>query len=159
MLASWVTSKGTSRAAQIQAAATERTQRVVRVSDARRTAYVSLIEQAHKMAELYWATSDVFASGSPRVEQMPQLKELRSSLREEYGKLRHTIWVIRLEGPDDVADAAESIRLATQPPYRALEASIAGDPESGARFDECYDPFWNSVLAFVSLARTAVHDP
>ncbi|MFI7337547.1 hypothetical protein ACIBUY_06340 [Streptomyces sp. NPDC050085] len=157
VLASWVTSRGTARAAQIQAAATERTQRVVRVSEARRAAYVSLIEQAHKMAELYWSASDIYASGSPRVEQLPQLKEVRASLREEYGKLRHHIWVIALEGPDNVAAAAEALRLATRPPYRALVASIDGDPDAADTFDECYDPFWNSVLSFVSAARTAVH--
>jgi hypothetical protein len=43
VLASWVTSRGTARAAQIQADATEKTQRTVRVSEARRSAYVSLI--------------------------------------------------------------------------------------------------------------------
>ncbi|MFI1100375.1 hypothetical protein [Streptomyces melanogenes] len=32
VLASWVTSRGTARAAQIQAAATERTQRTIRIS-------------------------------------------------------------------------------------------------------------------------------
>lgn len=157
VLASWVTSRGTSRAAEIQAAAAERTQRVVRISEARRAAYISLIEQAHKMAELYWSASDVYSSGNPRVEQLPKLKEIRLALREEYGRLRHHIWVIGLEGPDNVAAAAEALRLTTRPAYQALEASIAGDPDAPALFNECYDPFWNSVLAFVSVARTAVH--
>ncbi|MFJ8076378.1 hypothetical protein ACIQ7Q_21120 [Streptomyces sp. NPDC096176] len=158
VLASWVTSRGTARAARIQAEAVERTQRTVRVSEARRAAYVSLIEQAHKMAELYWKVSDVFAVGGTRSEQIPALKEVQVSLREEYGKLRHFIWVINLEGPDDVAEAAENLRLSTRPPYRALTASIAGDACAPADFDQCYAPFWQSVLAFVSAARAAVHD-
>ncbi|MFE0919423.1 hypothetical protein ACFW24_16750 [Streptomyces nigra] len=158
VLASWVTSRGTSKAAEIQATASQRAQRVVRVSEARRAAYVSLIEQAHRMAELYWAASDIYASEAPRVEQLPRLKEVRASLREEYAKLRHHIFVIALEGPDDVAAAAEAVRLATRPPYQALEASIAGDPQARSTFDQCYEPFWNSVLAFVSVARPAVHD-
>ncbi|MEV7525387.1 hypothetical protein [Streptomyces sp. NPDC091371] len=158
VLASWVTSRGTARAAQIQSAAAERTQRTVRVSEARRAAYVSLIEQAHKMAELYWRVSDVRESAATRTEQLPALKEVRSGLREEYAKLRHVIWVISLEGPDNVAEAAETLRLSTRPAYQALEASIMGDPDALTRFDECYDPFWQAVLTFVSSARTAVHD-
>ncbi|TGA96007.1 hypothetical protein [Streptomyces sp. MZ04] len=89
VLASWVTSRGTARAAQIQAAATERTQRTLRVSEARRSACVS---------------------------------------------------------------------LATRPPYRALEASIMGEPNAAALFDRCYAPFWGSVLTLVSTARAAAHD-
>lgn len=158
VLASWVTSRGTARAAQIQAEATEKTQRVVRMTEARRAAYVSLIEQAHKMAELYWEVSDIHSSGGTRVEQLPKLKEVRANLREEYVKLRHCIWVINLEGPDDVAQAAENLRISTRPPHRALEASIAGESSAPATFDSCYDPFWQSVLTFVSTARSAVHD-
>jgi hypothetical protein len=110
------------------------------------------------MAELYWKVSDIHGSGGTRSEQLPALKEIRANLREEYGKLRHFIWVINLEGPDDVAAAAENLRLTTRPPYRALEASIAGDPNAPTFFDQCYDPFWQSVLTFVSTALAAVHD-
>ncbi|MFJ1968674.1 hypothetical protein ACIO93_08385 [Streptomyces sp. NPDC087903] len=158
VLASWVTSRGTARAAQIQAHAAVKTQRAVRVGEARRSAYVSLIEQAHRMAELYWEVSDIHKSAGPRIEQVPALKEVRSGLREEYRKLRHFIWVISLEGPDDVAEAAEDLRLSTRPPYRALEAAIDGDPGAPAVFDQCYDPFWHCLLVFVSRARSAVHD-
>ncbi|WP_406397559.1 hypothetical protein OH805_01615 [Streptomyces sp. NBC_00879] len=66
--------------------------------------------------------------------------------------------MINLEGPNDVAEAAENVRLSTRPPYQALEASIAGDSNVPATFDQCYDPFWQSVLTFVSTARAAVHD-
>ncbi|MFD7132270.1 hypothetical protein [Streptomyces sp. NPDC059894] len=157
VLASWVTSRGTARAAQIQAHTAERTQRAVRVSEARRTAYVSLIEQAHRMAELYWRISDIHQSAAPRSEQLPALKEVRAGLREEYPKLRHFIWVITLEGPDDVAEAAENLRLSTRPPYRALEAAITGDPTALSSFDQYYDPFWLSLTDFVTRARSAVH--
>ena len=98
VLASWVTSRGTARAAQIQAHTAEKTQRAVRVGETRRSAYVSLIEQAHRMAELYWKVSDIHQSAGPRTEQLPALKEVRTGLREEYGKLRHFIWVITLAG-------------------------------------------------------------
>jgi len=158
VLASWVTSRGTARAAQIQAHTAEKTQRAVRVGETRRSAYVSLIEQAHRMAELYWKVSDIHQSAGPRTEQLPALKEVRTGLREEYGKLRHFIWVITLEGPDDVSEAAEKLRLSTRPPYRALEAAIAGDSGALTGFDQYYDPFWLSLMDSVSRARIAVHD-
>lgn len=158
VLASWVTSRGTARAAQIQSAATERVQHTTQVRETRRGAYVSLIGQAHRMAELYWTISDTLASDLPRIEQLPILKDVRTSLREEYGKLRHSIWIIYLEGPDNVATAAEALRLSTQPPFRALEQVIAGDQDATATFNQCYDPFWNCVTTFVTTARAAVHD-
>ncbi|MGW0908771.1 hypothetical protein [Streptomyces sp. NPDC002853] len=158
VMASWVTSRGTARAAQIQAATAERMQRSVHVSEVRRAAYVRLIEQAHKMAELYWAVSDIHAAGGTRAEQVPALKEIRVGLREAYSRLRHCIWVISLEGPDDVAEAAETLRLATRPPYRALDEAITDNPDALAAFDQYYDPFWQSLLAFVATARVAVHN-
>lgn len=157
VLASWVTSRGTAQAARTQADAAASTQRAVRIRETRRTAYVNLIEQAHRMADLYWRVSDIHASGPPGTGAA-ELREVRLRLREEYSKLRHFVWVVALEGPDHVAEAAERLRLATQPPFRALEASIAGDADAVRAFDAGYDPFWKSVLTFVATAKTAVHD-
>lgn len=157
VLASWVSGRATARAATIQAGVAADAQRGVRIRETRRAAYVSLIEQAHRMADLYWKVSDVHAT-STHTTQIPALQEIRVSLREEYGKLRHLVWIVTLEGPDHVATAAEDLRLTTRPPFRALEASIAGNADAVREFDACYDPFWKSVLAFVAAARTAVHD-
>ncbi|MFI6038912.1 hypothetical protein ACIBBD_33220 [Streptomyces sp. NPDC051315] len=44
-----------------------------------------------------------------------------------------------------------------QPPCRALEAAIAGDPAALASFDQYDDPFRLSLTDFVSRARSAVH--
>ncbi|MGI5398130.1 hypothetical protein ACQEVG_01465 [Streptomyces sp. CA-135486] len=156
VLASWVTSRGTARAARIQADATANTQRTERLRETRRSAYAKLVEQAQRMGELYWQVSDVYQTGRHE-EQLSVLGDLRLRLRNEYSKLRHLVWIVTLEGPSEVADAADGLRRSTTPPYRALLAAIEGDPDAAETFNECYAPFWQSVLSFVEAARTALH--
>ncbi|WP_308122421.1 hypothetical protein [Streptomyces sp. WAC04114] len=55
VVASWVTSRGNSRAARIQAdaaTASQRMQRLQRLHEARRAAHLDLIQQGQRMAEL-----------------------------------------------------------------------------------------------------------
>src|SRR5262245_48700121 len=113
VVASWVTSRGTARAARIQADTTSQAQRTERLREARRTAYAHLIEQAQRMGDLYWKVSDLCADDvSQRLEE---LKSLRDSLRDEYSRLRHCSWIVSLEGPTEVADAADTLRRCTRP--------------------------------------------
>lgn len=58
VLASWVTSRGTARAARIQADAAAATMQADRLRAARRAAYVDVIEQAQRMGDLYWKVTD-----------------------------------------------------------------------------------------------------
>ncbi|MCX5447042.1 MULTISPECIES: hypothetical protein [Streptomyces] len=155
VLASWVTSRGTARAACIQADAAANTQRTERLRETRRTAYANLVEQAQRIGELYWLVSDVHRTGCEQ-EQLPALRDLRFRLRDEYGKLRHLVWIVTLEGPSEVADAADGLRRSTAPPYDALLAAIEGDPDAAETFNKCYEPFWQSVLNFVRAAQTAL---
>ncbi|GAA3358430.1 hypothetical protein GCM10017744_032980 [Streptomyces antimycoticus] len=53
VLASWVTSRGNTRAARIQADTAVLAQRAERLRDSRRSAYLDLIEQTHSIGELY----------------------------------------------------------------------------------------------------------
>ncbi|MEV5815319.1 hypothetical protein [Streptomyces mutabilis] len=157
VIASWVTSWGTARAARIQADAGARSQRAVRIRETRRAAYVDLIEQAHRIAELYWRVTELHRSGAHE-ENVVAFKELRSSLRKEYGQLRNLVWIVTLEGPDSVARAAEQMRLATQPRFRALGALIEGRPDAARDFDALEDPYWKTIHDFVAAAKAAVHD-
>ncbi|GAA3811606.1 hypothetical protein ACFS5L_32250 [Streptomyces phyllanthi] len=152
VLASWVTSWGTTRAARIQADTVTTAQREERRREARRAAYADLIEQAQRMGELYWKVTDL-RSGAGTEAYEAHLVELRERLRDEYGKLRHCVWIVSLEGPVPVADAADVLRHATTPPYRAMQAMIEGDPDAADRFEACYDPFWKSLVAFGVAAR------
>ncbi|WP_326647623.1 hypothetical protein [Streptomyces sp. NBC_01750] len=157
VVASWVTSRGTARAARIQAETAAASQLTDRIRAARRIAYVDVIEQAQRMGDLYWKVTDT--QDDPDADnRLSTLKDLRISLRDAYAMLRHRVWVVDLEGPQEVAAAAERLRRATSDNYRALEAMISGDADAGRRFNESYAPFWQAVLVFVSTAREALRD-
>ncbi|WP_151476259.1 hypothetical protein [Streptomyces albicerus] len=156
VLASWVTSRGTARAARIQADAAATTVQADRLRAARRSAYVDVIEQAQRMGDLYWKVTDAHEI-SDADERLATLKDLRVRLRGEYAVLRQRVWVADLEGPPQVAAAADRLRRSTSENYRALGAMIAGEADAAQRFDDCYRPFWESVVNFVDVARGALH--
>ncbi|WP_274563924.1 hypothetical protein [Streptomyces spiramyceticus] len=35
---------------------------------------------------------------------------------------------------------------------------IPGQPDAAQRFNDCYAPFWQSVMGFVDIARGALHN-
>ncbi|MEU5214401.1 hypothetical protein [Streptomyces sp. NPDC020742] len=154
VLASWVTSRGSTRAARIQAETTARAQRAERLRESRRAAYLDLIEQTHRMGELFWEISAAL--------QLPDSATRTASLdalvdREvaEYVRIRRCARVVELEGPPSVAAAALSLQRATRPFYVAVRAELAGDTDGRAAFDASYRPFWATLERFVVAARTA----
>ncbi|MEE1836601.1 hypothetical protein [Streptomyces sp. SP17KL33] len=160
VLASWVTSRGTARAARIQADTTAGAQRVERLREARRTAYAGFIEQAQRLNDVHWKVSDVVvrgAEGGLGPEQVEELRGLRERQRDEYAALRNLTWVVLLEGPEEVADLANTVRRATSPFHKAIEAMIEGDTGAAARFDACYSPFWDALRAFIKASRDTLH--
>ncbi|WP_200308426.1 hypothetical protein [Streptomyces adelaidensis] len=159
VLASWVTSRGTSRAARIQADTTASAQRVERLREVRRTAYAEFIEQAQRLSEVHWKVSDVVRGAEAGIgpEQIEELRRLRDRQREEYAALRHRTWIVSLEGPDEVAELANAVRRSTNPFYKAIEAMIEGDAAAVARFDACYRPFWQTVKDFIKASRDTLN--
>ncbi|MEU8826521.1 hypothetical protein [Streptomyces sp. NPDC048636] len=157
VVASWVTSRGNTRAARIQADTAVLAQRAERLRDTRRTAYLDLIEQAHAICELYWEVSAADRTGEAR--RRPEvLDELAERERDQYGKLRRCVRVVDLEGPAAAATAANALQKATGPFHRALRAMRAGDAEAADDFDRAYRPFWEALTEFVDAARTALHE-
>ncbi|MGW7668065.1 hypothetical protein ACWGJX_13130 [Streptomyces sp. NPDC054775] len=61
-----------------------------------------------------------------------------------------------LEGPPEVAEAADALRRTTTPVYRAVEAILDGDPTAADRFDSAYAPFWQALRNFVDRGRRAL---
>lgn len=159
VLASWVTSRGTARAARIQAGTAVDAQRVERLREARRRAYADFIEQAQRLSEVHWKVSDVIRGAGDGLgpERVEELRVLRERQRDEYAVLRHRTWIVSLEGPDEIAELANAVRRSTSPFHKAIEAMIDGDPEAVARFDACYRPFWQTLKDFIRTARETLH--
>jgi hypothetical protein len=138
VVASWVTGRGTARAARIQAQMAAISQQADHTRAARRAAYVDVIEQAQRMGDLYWKITD--AQDDPdEGNRLSVLKELRLRLRDEYAVLRNRVWVVDLEGPQDVAAAADRLRRATSENYRALGA-IQGRSRRRSAFQRVLRP-------------------
>ncbi|WP_432253393.1 hypothetical protein [Streptomyces sp. HNM1019] len=157
VLASWVTSRGNTRAARIQADTAALTQRAERLRDSRRTAYLDLIEQTHSIGQLYWEIAA--AERTAAAERRPALlDELAERERDEYGKIRRCVRVVELEGPAAAATAANALQKATGPFHRALGAMRDGEPEAGQRFHAAFRPFWQALTDFVDAAKTALQE-
>lgn len=154
VLASWVTSRGSTQAARIQAETAASAQRMERLRESRRTAYLDLIEQTHRMGELYWEISAALRlpASSDRVDQ---LKELHDREVAEYAKLRRHARVVELEGPPTAAAAALTLQKSTGVFYQAFRAILSGDESARDDFDAAYAPFWAALQDFVDTARDA----
>lgn len=164
VLASWVTSRGNTRAVRIQADTAVLAQRAERLRDSRRGAYLDLIEQTHSIGELYWEIAAVqrAAEAGRRpalLDELDELAELAERERDEYGKLRRCVRVVELEGPAAAATAANALQKATGPFHRALGAMRSGEPEGPQRFHDAFRPFWQALTDFVEAATTALHEP
>ncbi|MGW9173858.1 hypothetical protein [Streptomyces decoyicus] len=154
VLASWVTSRGSTRAARIQAETAARSQRAERLRESRRTAYLDLIEQTHRMGELFWEISATLRlPGS--AARTTALGELRDREVAEYAKIRRCARVVELEGPASAAAAALALQKATRPFYAALSDDPPGDADRRDAFDAAYSPFWAALEDFVDAAREA----
>lgn len=157
VLASWVTSRGSTQAARIQAEIAARSQRVERLRESRRTAYLDLIEQTHRMGELYWEISAALRlPGSDA--RTATLGELHDREVAEYAKIRRCARVVELEGPPSAAAAALALQKATRPFYAAVRAELSGEADRRVTFDAfdaAYRPFWATLEGFVDAARDA----
>jgi len=159
VLASWVTSRGTARAARIQADASAQAQQHSRVREARRTAYLEFIEQAHITGELYYRLGDIYVQVADRDEQLARLDQLRGDLRDAFDPLTRCARTISLEGPAPAADAAETVRRAASDANAALWKLSQGLDSAADLFDEAHQAFRRELKSFIEAARTAMPEP
>ncbi|MBL1114932.1 hypothetical protein JK364_21400 [Streptomyces sp. 110] len=157
VLASWVTSRGNTRAARIQAETAALAQRAERLRDSRRTAYLDLIEQTHAIGELYWEVDAAERTG-PADRRAALLDELAERERDAYGRMRRCVRVVELEGPAAAATAANALQKATGPFHRSLRAMRSGEPAAGQRFHAAFSPFWQALTDFVDAAKAALQE-
>jgi hypothetical protein len=109
------------------------------------------------MGECYWKVSDELKA-EPGSEQMHALERHRLVLRDEYGTLRRLIWIVALEGPPVVAEAAQRLRKATRLPYVLLSEYPEDPGAARAGFNAAYGPFWAALQHFTEVARRTLDD-
>ncbi|MBB5626359.1 hypothetical protein [Sphaerisporangium krabiense] len=156
VLAGWVASQGNARAARIQAEASARAQQHGDVRQARRTAYLEFIEQAHIAGELYYRLGDVYIQGMDAAEQAVRIQELRNSLRDAFDPLARCARVVLLEGPATVAEASEAVTQAAADCNSMLWEIAQGQEGARSRFDQAHHRYREVVEWFIRQARAAV---
>ncbi|KUL36400.1 hypothetical protein ADL22_24605 [Streptomyces sp. NRRL F-4489] len=154
VLASWVTSRGSARAARIQAETAARAQRAERLRESRRTAYLDLIEQTHRVGELLWEISALLRE-SPSADRNARLDAMLDREVAEYAKIRRCARVVELEGPPSAAAAALALQKTTKPFYEALRTGLNDGVDCLEEFNAAYRPFWKALETFVDAAREA----
>ncbi|MFF2808871.1 hypothetical protein ACFVT2_17150 [Streptomyces sp. NPDC058000] len=154
VLASWVTSRGSTQAAKIQAETAARSQRAEKLRESRRTAYLDLIEQTHRIGELYWEISAELreSASDTRTARLDALLDRETA---EYAKIRRCARVVELEGPPSAAAAALTLQKATGPFYETLRTGMVEDTDCREEFNAAYTPFWKALENFVATARAA----
>ncbi|WP_214107160.1 hypothetical protein [Acrocarpospora catenulata] len=156
VLAGWVTSQGNTRAARVQAEASERAQYRLQLRETRRAAYLALIERAHIIAELYWRLGGVDVQVSDPNERLIRLDALRAELRNAFDPLMRDARVVALEGPTPVAQAGEALLEAATDANRELWNVIQGVPEARIKFDNAGQEYRAQLERFIDAARTAM---
>ncbi|MCK7628077.1 hypothetical protein MUU72_34170 [Streptomyces sp. RS10V-4] len=154
VLASWVTSRGSTQAARIQAETAARAQRAERLRESRRAAYLDLIEETHRIGEVYWEISAELRE-PPSAARNARLDVLLDREVAEYAKIRRCTRVVELEGPPSAAAAALALQKTTGPFYEALRTGLIDAADCREEFDAAYRPFWKALENFVNAAREA----
>ncbi|MHC5906958.1 hypothetical protein ACVNF4_24110 [Streptomyces sp. S6] len=159
VLAGWVTNLGNVRAARVQAEESARAQQMGRVRELRRGAYLELMRRSHEMSELYWRVGDVrFQSTTPE-GFLARVEEMRVEARGAYDPLMHSVRVISLEGPGELAELAKAVLAAAMRANGCLADVSRDGPEAFARFDAAVGAYSASLAAFVEAARDVMNEP
>lgn len=158
VLAGWVTSLGNTRAAKIQAQASTQALQVSQQREARRVAYLDLIEQAHAVGELYWRFGAIEAQTSDPDEQATRLDALRTHLRNAFDPLKRCVRVVLLEGPASVSQEAERLLEATSGANSSLYLMTQNEQGARERFTEATHIYRCRMETLINAARTAMNE-
>jgi hypothetical protein len=154
VLASWVTSRGTARAARIQVEASSQAQQLDHIRESRRAAYADVVERAHETAELYFQVKGALTG--PEEQLVQRIRHLRGELRVAFGPLMRCIRLVVLEGPVHVAEAAEALSksvITANGALQPLERSVEG---AQAAYELAEAEFHRRLEQFTASAREAL---
>ncbi|MEW1838321.1 hypothetical protein AB0392_10230 [Nonomuraea angiospora] len=159
ILTGWVTSLGNARAARIQAEASAKAQHHAQIREARRTAYLEFLEQAHITGELYYRLGDIYMQLTQPDEQLKKIQDLRIALRDAYDPLARCARVVLLEGPEAIASTAEAVKQAATDANGALWEIAQDTPDARSRFDSAHQVFRERLQSFIETARATIDSP
>lgn len=157
VVASWVTSRGNSQAARVQAEAAAEAARVAHKHEARRATHLGFIQQANDMGILYLRIPKYLKVENQEARQA-SLTGLRDQLRDSYGPFMRSLAIVSLECHPGPIEAARAVHVASTVAYARLVAVEEEIREADA-FCEAVNAYLASVDSFIEAARQAEHQP
>ncbi|MEU8577415.1 hypothetical protein [Streptomyces asoensis] len=149
-LASWLTSRGTTRAARVQVDATTEAQRRESIRQTRRGAYLGLIEQAQVVADGLRGVDGLSPGESAAA---------LAAHRERHQQLRRAVTLIDLEGPSTVQVTASNLLIMSGTLATALAAMAENAGRDNRReFQETLRAYIRLITPFVDAAAAALDD-
>ncbi|MFM9499654.1 hypothetical protein ACKI1Q_39455 [Streptomyces galilaeus] len=144
---SWVTSRGSLRAAREQARAAALVQRGSWLAQARRDSYPDVVNRAHDMGALYQKLPSVLAMSAGEAKRAA-VEEHAERLSEAYGPFARACDVAVVDGGSSVAAAVQDVFRHSRSIYRCLlDSATSGDARTA--FNVAVDLYWRSVEALV----------
>ncbi len=155
MVASWVTGRGATRSARVQAEVTAHAAQVAEARTRRRDAYREMSAAVHGLSEVCWRLEEADAApeGPPRATVLAQMQTAaRAALNDVTRASREVV----LEGPAPVAEAAQTLRRAAITTNHLLGRLVTGDGEDRGPYDAAYRDLREEHVRFLELARAAL---
>ncbi|MFJ9585049.1 hypothetical protein [Streptomyces acidicola] len=155
IVASWVTGRGATRSARVQAEVTAHAAQVAEVRSRRRDAYREMSAAVHGLSEVYWRMeeADAVPEDHGRAAVVAQMQTAaRAALNEVTRASREVV----LEGPTPVSEAAQTLRRTAITTNGLLGRLVTGSEEERSRYDAAYRDFRQEHLRFLDLARAAL---
>ncbi|MFG2220500.1 hypothetical protein ACGFN1_37840 [Streptomyces sp. NPDC048685] len=156
ILASWVGSRGSTRAAQIQAQASRAVQEAESARVSRRAAYIEVIHRAHVVGERFIYVLPAVSLSDPTARSLG-LREVLQQHSQLHAEMMRAVHTAHLEGPDEVVQASGRLERASMQVYLAIDAMAEDAAVHSPDFDEGYFTFWEALNDFTSVARRSIH--
>ncbi|GAB7051431.1 hypothetical protein [Catenuloplanes indicus] len=154
--ASLIGALGASRAALAQTRSAGVSAALAQQRERRRAAYREVMACVHGFMEVCWQFPDV--DGTPdREVRRRRLSDMHERMGGPAGAVTRATREVLLDGPADVAVAAEQVRLAVLETQRRLGLLIDAD-DDGVRqdYERAYQALRDGYVAFIDSARTAL---
>jgi hypothetical protein len=154
--ASYLAARGTSRAALAQARTTTMAEALVQERERRRSAYREMMTCVHAFSAVCWQLLDVDATQDHEGKHR-RLTQIHERMGWTVSEVTRATREVLLDGPAEVASAAEEVRTTTLQVQTLFRALIDDDsPEQRHAYDLAYQSFRDTYLTFIDLARQAL---